>query len=249
MHVSTVEPQRKDSQSRASVPVITIKGSSEFRSTPATTTIVLQPSSVNSSAAQHSRSGSVSPVADPTFSLQSIPHKNGARESTKLHVLKIKNGRSNGSQQTALSKSSPHTDAVANQPSHTVREVSNGQRPEPSVNTSGGSILSGEPMRAGSPYAHNAASSTGSLGTTRTGASVQAQSQAKPQAQASPFEAAEAQSHSRESLESRQSNSDSDKSCESAGQLLYSVRHNYINVALVCPMLHVSMCRCVCALQ
>lgn len=218
VHVSTVEPQRKDSQSRASVPVITIKGSSEFRSTPATTTIVLQPSSVNSSAAQHSRSGSVSPVADPTFSLQSIPHRNGACESTKLHVLKIKNGRSNGSQQTALSKSSPHTDAAANQPSHTVREVSNGQRPEPSVdNTSGGSILSGEPMRAGSPPAHNAASSTGSLGTTRTGASVQAQSQAKPQAQASPFEAAEAQSHSRESLESRQSNSDSDKSCESAG--------------------------------
>ncbi|KAA6418061.1 MAG: hypothetical protein FRX49_11978 [Trebouxia sp. A1-2] len=72
-------------------------------------------------------------------------------------------------------------------------------------------------MRAGSPPVRNAGSSTGSLSTTRTGASGQAQFQAKPQAQASPFEAAEAQSHSQESLESRQSNSDSDKSCESAG--------------------------------
>lgn len=105
-----------------------------------------------------------------------------------------------------------------------MREVANGQRPEPSVdnrldmNTAGGSILSAAPMRADSPPAHSAASSIGCTGTTRTGASGQAQPEATPQAQASPFEAAEAQSHSRESLESRQSNSDSDKSCESAGQ-------------------------------
>ncbi len=225
LHVPIVEAQRKDSQSCTSVPVITIKRSSESRSIPTSTTIVLQPSLVNSSAAQHSRPGLVNPLAEPRFSLQSTPHKNGAHESAKLHVLKSKNGCSNGFQHTALSKSSPHTDAAANQPSHIVREVSNGQRPEPSVdnrldtNTSGGSVLSAEPMRADSPPVRNAARSTGSAGTTRTGASSQAQSEAKPQVQASPFEAAEAQSHSRESLESRQSNSDSDKSCESAGQL------------------------------
>ena len=226
LHVPRVEPQRKDSQSRTSVPVITIKRSSESRSIPTTTTIVLQPSSVQSSAAQHSRPASVSPLAEPTLSLQSTPRNNGAHESAKLDVLKSKNGRSNSPQHTALSKSSSNTDAAANQPSQIVREVSNGQRPEPSVgnrpdtNTSGGTEWSAEPMRADSPPAHNAAISTGSLGTTRTDASGQTQSEAKPQAQASPFEAAEAQSHSRESLESRQSNSDSDKSCESAGQLL-----------------------------
>ncbi|KAL0025629.1 hypothetical protein WJX79_010618 [Trebouxia sp. C0005] len=123
--VPRVEPQRKDSQSCTSVPVITIKRSSESRSIPTTTTIVLQPSSVNSSAAQHSRPVLVNPLAEPTLSLQSTPRKNGAHESTKLHVLKSKNGRSNGSQHTALSKSSPHTDAAVNQPSHIVREVSN----------------------------------------------------------------------------------------------------------------------------
>jgi len=225
LHVPRVEPQRKDSQSRTSVPVITIKRSSESRSIPTTTTIVLQPSSVNSSTAQHSRPVLVNSLTEPTFSSQSTPHKNGAHESAKLHVLKSKNGRSNGSQHTALSKSSPHSDAEANQPSHIVREVANGQRPEPSVdnrldtNTSGGSVLSAAPMRADSPPARNAASSTSSAGTTRTGASGQAQPEVTPQMQASPFEAAEAQSHSRESLESRQSNSDSDKSCESAGQL------------------------------
>ena len=235
--------------------MITIKRSSESRSIPTTTTIVLQPSSVNSSAAQHSRPALGNPLAEPSiFSLQSTPHKNGSHESAKLHVLKSKNGRSNGSQHTALSKSSPHTDAAAKQPPHVVREVSNGQRPEPSVdnrldtNASGRPDLSTEPKRADSPPARKAASSTGSAGPTRTGASGQAQSQAKPQAQASPFEAAEAQSHSRESLESRQLNSDSDKSCESAGQLSYSVRYHYVNFALVCPMLHLSMCRCVCAL-
>ncbi|KAL0045119.1 hypothetical protein WJX82_008943 [Trebouxia sp. C0006] len=186
LHVPRVEPQRKDSQSCTSVPVITIKRSSESRSIPTTTTIVLQPSSVNSSTAQHSRPVSVNSLTESTFSLQSTPHKNGAHESAKLHVLKSKNGRSNGSQHTALSKSSPHTDAAANQPSHIVREVSNGQRPEPSVdnrldsNTSGGSVLSAEPMRADSPPARNTAS-TGSADSDKSCESAGTAKRSRPQ--------------------------------------------------------------------
>lgn len=226
LHAPVVETQLSDSLSRTSVPVITIKRSSESRSIPTTTTIVLQPSSVQSNFAQRDERQSASSHSEASFGARRLAPTDGQMDCTKLHVLKSKNGRSNGYSSTPLSKSPPSIAPVAHQPSHIVREVQNGQRPKPTPEDgshpnsgiSEGPHSRAAPPRAASPPASHPASNTVSSGFVGREQPKQMQVGSNPQANPSPFQASEAQSHSQESSESRHSNSDSDKSVQSAGK-------------------------------
>ena len=239
LHVPRSESQLADSLSRTSVPVITIKRSSEARAIPKTTTIVLQPSLVQSNIAQ--RDDQVPTHTQPEYT----PHrrmlsaaKAGSTDPGKLHVLKSKNGRSNGS--SLLVSTKPPSLALANhKPSCIVREVHNGQRPvsptEDSTHSNSSSthaVHVVQPrdalVRAGSPPPSGTAPSTVTTSSSFSKAdhpkdqSGEKAGMAKRQANFSPFQAEEAQSHEHQQLEARHSNSDSDKSCESAGKAALS---------------------------
>ena len=237
LHVPRSESQLADSLSRTSVPVITIKRSSETKAIPTTTTIVLQPSLVQSNIAQ--RDDQILTYTQPDCSAdRHMPPaaKAGSTESSKVHVLKSKNGRSNASSLFVSTKSSA---APANhKASCIVREVQNGQRPESSSEEATFSNSSSrpamhavhavqpghDPMRAGSPPLSRTAPSTVTTSssfskTDHSKDHLGEKATAKPQVNFSPFQAEEAQSHEHQQLESRHSNSDSDKSYESAGEV------------------------------
>ena len=238
LHVPRSESQLADSLSRTSVPVITIKRSSEARAIPKTTTIVLQPSLVQSNIAQ--RDDQILTHTQPDYT----PHKQmlsaakaGSTEPGKLHVLKSKNGRSKGSSLLVSTKPSSSAALVNHKPSCIVREVQNGQRPvSPSEQAEHSTSVSrpphaahavhpeGAPMRAGSPPPSGTAPGTVTTSSSfsRTDhpkdQSGEKAGVTKRQVSFSPFQAEEAQSNEHQQLESRHSNSDSDKSCESAGK-------------------------------
>lgn len=247
--VPTVETQLNGAKSRTSVPVITITRSSESRSIPTTTTIRLQPSSVQSSVAQHHGQRSVSTLSEPSLSSRKLTHSNG-----QVKVLKSKNGRPNGSSHASLSKSPCHHAATGDKPSQIVREVQNGQRPEPSIDSrfqansaKESRSVGAAPLRANSPPPDQAAaSSTVCCGVTgREEDSKAMQAEGQPQVQASPFEAEAAQSLSRESLESHRSKSDSDKMVESAGDLGFLLLPcGCCSLKVVLYTLHFAACVC-----
>lgn len=236
LHVPRSESQQADSLSRTSVPVITIKRSSEARAVPTTTTIVLQASSVQSNIAQRDDQSHAQADHTPHIQLLSAA-KVGAMESAKLHVLKSKNGRSDG---TSLRVSSKPLASANQKPSCAGREAQNGQHPVPvsdeatHLNSKAGPAAHAEqpapaPMRAGSPPPSGAPPSTvtsSSPPRETDHAKYHLRDHLGDEAGVSqchisfsPFQAEEAQSHEYQQLESRNSNSDSDKSCESAGDL------------------------------
>ena len=234
------EPQLSDTLSRTSVPVITIKRSSESRSVPTTTTIVLQPSSVQSNIGQRDEEHSAH--TQPGMALHSHLVRNGSEELGRLHVLKSKNGRSNASSLLVTSKPpSPVTTTLP--PSCTVREVQNGQQSaSPPKEAAGSALVIGLsvqvlPKRAKSPPLSGTAPSTittsSSLKYEAHHADLHDGDTAPRQVHFSPFQADEAQLHERQQLESRHSNSDSDKSAESAGMkaLLHLVVQCFLDAA------------------
>lgn len=232
LHVPRSDSQLDDSLSRTSAPVITIKRSSETRAVPTTTTIILQPSLVQSSIAQRDDRAPTHTQPDYTPHRQMLSStKAGSLDSGKLNVLKSKNGRSNGSSLLVSSKPPPPATSANHKPSCVVREVQNGQRPvstpeevthsksnsRPAVHA----VQPGDPpVRAGFPppsgTATNAVSFASKTDKPRGHSGAEA-GRSEQQVNLSPFQAEEAQSREHQQLESRHSNSDSDKSCESAG--------------------------------
>lgn len=227
LHVPRSESQQVDSISRTSIPVITIKRSSEARATPTTTTIVLQPSLVQSNIAQrdeHQLAAHTQPDYTPHRQLWSAA-KVGAVEPAKLHVLKSKNGRSNGSSLLVSNKQPPSTAATNPKPSCVVREAQSSQRqaspseeatlsnskPRPAAHAA---QPGPSPMRAGLPPPGGASPSPPSETDHPKDHSGDEAGVTERRVNFSPFQAQEAQSPQ---LDSRNSNSDSDKSCESAG--------------------------------
>ena len=221
------------------MPVITIKRSSDSRAIPTTTTIVLQPSLVQSNIAQ--RDDQLALHTQPAYNphTQTLPAaKTGSTQPGKLHVLKSKNGRSSGPS-ILVSTKPPSAAPVNHKPSCVVREVQNGQRPvapsEEATHSNLGSrpathavhaVQPGQPpMRAGSPPPSGTAPSTvttsSSIGKTDHSKdhSGEKAEMSQRQVKFSPFQAEEAQSHGHHQLESCHYNSDSDKSCESAGKV------------------------------
>ena len=232
LHVPRSDSQLDDSLSRTSAPVITIKRSSEARAVPTTTTIVLQPSLVQSNIAQRDDRPPTHTQPDYTPHRQTLSStKPGSVESGKLNVLKSKNGRSNGSSLLVSSKPPPAATSANHKPSGIVREVQNGQRPvSPSEEATHSKSNSrpavhavqpaDPPIRAGSPPPSGAAPNTVSSASRTDKPKGQSGAEAgrgEQQVNLSPFQAEEAQSHEHQQLESRHSNSDSDKSCGSAG--------------------------------
>ena len=233
LHVPRSGSQIADSLSRTSVPVITIKNSSEARTIPTTTTIVLQPSLVQSNIAQRDDQVPTHTYPEYTSHRQTPPAAKAGNEPV-LHVLKSKNGRLNGS--SLVSSKLPPSGTPANhKPSCIVREVQNGQRPVPLSEEASHSNTNlrhaahaarprDPPMRAGSPPPSGTAPSTvttnSPLGNKdhQKDHSGEEAGMTKRHVNFSPFQAEEAQSHEHQQLESRHSNSDSDKSCESAGK-------------------------------
>ena len=261
LHVPKSQSQLRES-SRTSVPVITIKRSSQSRPIPTTTTIVLQPSFVQSDIAQ--RDDQAAAQSQSEYAL----HRQSARggEAGRLHVLKSKNGRSNGS--ALLVSSKPPPTAIKNKPSCIVRDVQNGQRPlspseaavhfkSNSNSNSSDHCSTPSAERAGPPPTNGTLSSTVTTNSAvSSGQSVtqteQDTSSSKGQVKFSPFQAEEAQSHEHQQLESRHSNSDSDKSCESAGtvswsslQLLYWQTADSSNCRFASPAVPYCMWVCV----
>ena len=153
-----------------------------------------------------------------TVTPRRLAPRKGQTDSTKLHVLKSKNGRSNGSSYSPPSKLPALISPTPTEPSTFVREVQNGQRPKAENGAKAQPAVHSQsragPQRAGSPPNANTARNTISSGCTGKNQARQGQDSTRFQANVSPFEAAEAQ----EQLESRHSNSDSDKSSESAGE-------------------------------
>lgn len=232
LHIPRSESQQLDSNSRTSVPVITIKRSSEARTTPTTTTIVLQPSLVQSNIAQRD-DNQVTAHSQTNYT----PHRQlwsaakvGAVEPAKLHVLKSKNGRSNGSSLLVSSKPPASTASTNHKPSCVVREAQSSQRPaSPSDKATHSNSKSGpaahaaqpgpSPMRAGSPPPSGASPSPLNETDHLKDHSGDEAGVTERRVNFSPFQAQEAQSPQ---LESRNSNSDSDKSCGSAGHFPWS---------------------------
>ena len=205
--------------------MITIKRSSETQSIPTTTTIVLQPSSVQSSLPQPAEHQGIKLHSGPSLSSRKLMHSSvGQQDSPKLHVLKSKNGRSNGSSAHSAAKSLAEMRSLQ-KPFDTVRVVQNGQRPKSaseshssaqcpaspsdragSVHDSHGLVSErAGPQRANSPPTANSPSvstSTAATGVDRSVdkveasrvASAQVPQSGQCQVNASPFEAAEAQS-------------------------------------------------------
>ena len=260
LHVPRSETQLADSLSRTSVPVITIKRSSEARAIPTTTTIVLQPSLVQSNIAQRDDQVQSQIKPDHTPDRQMLSSaKAGSTESGKLHVLKSKNGRSNGS---SLSASTKLPSPANYKPSCIVREVQNGQRPEPPSEEATRSNSSSRPamhavhvlqpghapMRAGSPPPSGTAPSTVTTSSSFSKTdhpknhSGEKAGMTNRQVNFSPFQAEEAQSHEHQQLESRHSNSDSDKSCESAGEVVLACVHAVYHIIAICAS---SCCMCI----
>ena len=242
LHVPRSESQLVDSLSRTSVPVITIKRSSEARAIPTTTTIVLQPSLVQSNIAQRDDQAPThtQPPYPPHRQMLSAA-KAGSMEPALPHVLKSKNGRSSGSSILVSTKPPSSAAATNHKPSCVVREVHNGQRPVSPLEEATRSDSNSRPATQAAPavqpgYPPLRAGSTPPSGTvpstitTSSSLSKTDQSKAplrektgmtKRQVNFSPFQAEEAQSHEHQQLESRHSNSDSDKSCESAGEVAF----------------------------
>lgn len=233
LHVPRSDFQLDDPLSRTSAPVITIKRSSEARAAPTTTTIVLQPSLVQSNIGQRDTQAPTHTQPNYTPHRQKLSSiKAGSVESGKLNVLKSKNGRSNGSSFLVSSKLPPSATSANHKPSCVIREVQNGQRPVPPSEEATHSdsnsrpavhaMQPGEdpPIWAGSPppsgTAPHTVSSDGKAAKPRGHSGAEA-GRYEQQVNLSPFQAEEAQSHEHQQLESRHSNSDSDKSCESAG--------------------------------
>ena len=233
LHLPRADPQFGELELRTSVPVITIKRSSETQSIPTTTTIVLQPSTVQSSIPQRNEQAKLHQQGVNHNSRKLLGH-HGHHDSTRFHVLKSKNGRSNSSPPSPVIKANGQQTSQKRL-SDTVRVVQNGQRPKsasehessahPATPSDRAGQLQAGPPTSDSPPASpsEAANGVGTDAALHT-QSRQTQPRNQPQVNASPFEAAEAQTLRQEQGYSRQSSSDSDKSAESAGQFIHHIK-------------------------
>ena len=222
LQVPNLQSQLPDADSRTSLPVITIKKTSDVQAVPTTTTIVLQHSPLNSALPQPS------PSTVSVSHLSSLPSTND-HSSHRLSVLKSKNGRTNMPPAVIIKDSKPDTQSnvslslPAKSSHHSKRPKSAQQHRPPSPQEDPPQ----HPARARSPPAAHTTSSFGATVSDDAAGNDSGQTrharchQPKP----SPFEAPEAQlqeARGSNSDKSNSSNSNSDKSAENAGQL-YSV--------------------------